>query len=176
MAPPPPAPQHASGQVVSLEDPADPISRPLSMPGAYLLTTDPEGNQIAVPNLTLTVDKLGMKVARQDGRLAAQFTWKELSHMEGVDTVDAPDGRPALLLEIASKERMHRFIVPSAGPEELTSMIIPFANLCTAKSRNSKRGTTTGKFKHPVSTAILAILLLAVVVVLLLMSMQVIHF
>jgi hypothetical protein len=100
--------------------PVDPL--PLTLRDVYLLTTD-AGQEMAVGSLTVVVDHPGLSVLAPDGRIAAVLTWSDLTVLRTAGPVSAPGGENAVLLVAASRQRSHRFAVPTSDPVALEATI-----------------------------------------------------
>ena len=101
----------------------------------YLLTAESEG-QLAIGQLTLVIDDLGLSVIAPDGETAAALAWSEFTVLQAVRRLQAPGGEGAVLLEASSAVRTHRFAVPTADPAALESTI---AALTGAASNGTSR-------------------------------------
>ena len=141
---------------------------------AFLLTYDTNNVPIAVPGMSLTFQTSGVEINKPNGTRAAVYGWDEITSVSGIEQSEAPDGRTAIVMEIASGSKDHHFIVPTQEPESLISQIATLAPLCQAKK--NKRGKGTANKISPVSIGIAVVLVAAIVAILLLISAGVLHF
>jgi hypothetical protein len=144
----------------------------LDIKEAFLLTYDTDNTPIAVPNMSLTFQTSGIEIAKPNGARAAVYAWNEIAGVSGVEQTEAPDGRSAIVMEIASSSKDHHFLIPAQEPESLISQIATLSPLCQAK--RGKKGAA--KKISPVMTGIAIVLVAAIVAVLLLISAGVLHF
>jgi hypothetical protein len=138
---------------------------PISIAGAYLLTTGPEG-PVALPGIGLTIDQIGVTVLKPDGQVGAVMSWTELVSLDTTERSRTPDGRPAVVVLARGASKDHRFVVPSAEPAELEAAISSWSALC------SDRGAPVASQRRvsPVLVGLLAIVVAGAVAVLLLAS------
>ncbi len=139
-----------------------------------MLTYDTNNVPIAVPGMSLTFQTSGVTINSPNGTRAAMYGWGEIASVSGIEQSEAPDGRTAIVMEIASSSKDHHFIVPTQEPESLISQIATLSPLCQAKK--SKREKGAANRISPVFIGIAIVLVAAIVAILLLISAGVLHF
>ncbi len=122
--------------------------------------------------MSLTFKTSGIEINKPNGAQAAVYGWSGVASVSGVEQTEAPDGRSAIVMEIASSDKGHHFIVPTQEPESLISQIATLTPLCQAKK--GKKGTA--RKVSPLMTGIAIVLVAAIVAILLLISAGVLHF
>ncbi len=88
-----------------------------------VLLTEGEAGQVAVPDLSLVLGAAGVDVLRADGSRVVPMPWQAVTRMAGTDPTTTPDGSPGLVVEVATTERTHRFVVPTPDPDGLRAVL-----------------------------------------------------
>jgi hypothetical protein len=120
----------------------------LTLSDVYLITRDASG-EVALPHLGVVIDQLGMTVTKADGAVAAVFRWDDLQGLRTAELVETPNGGGALVVEVDSYIRTHRFVVPTDDPGGLEVVIAELAasrlpehdtDVSFGRKRGRKRG------------------------------------
>ncbi|MHB1583634.1 MAG: hypothetical protein ACYCU7_11460 [Acidimicrobiales bacterium] len=153
-----PRPQHAAGEVHRFD-----------LRGVYLLSGD--GDETAtVPDLRLSLDEDGVRVARPDGSEVWGTPWDGVLELAAAGHASLPDGRRGLELTVRSTSGApHRFVAPSDDPGVLEERIGTLA---------ARHGVAPASADRPAPALLVGAVLLAtaaVVAVLLLAAGHVIH-
>lgn len=136
----------------------------ITLPGVYLLTNDANG-PVAIPDLALVVDQLGLTVLKPDGQVGAVLPWDQVRAFKAAERSSTPQGQPALVLEATDTLKAHRFVVPAQDPDALQLA------LGTLASRTGPRAATARERRlRPVLVGALVVLVAAAVAILLLAS------
>ena len=88
-----------------------------------VLLTEGDSGQVAVPNLSLLLGTQGIDVLRADGSQVVPMPWQAITRLTGTDRSATPDGSPGLVVEVATLERTHRFVVPTPDPDGLRQVL-----------------------------------------------------
>jgi hypothetical protein len=94
----------------------------LVLSDVYLLTAASDGRQ-AVAGLSLQIDDAGMTVRKPDGSVGARMAWSAISRLDASGRMRTPGGSPGVVVQAASADRTHRFLVPARDPAELERQI-----------------------------------------------------
>jgi hypothetical protein len=171
MTKPNPTPHSGPGPT----SPGDPFA--LTLPGVHVLAGTAaaaplaalapaaapggaDGQQLAIPGLSLVLDQLGITVLKPDGEVGAVLPWPSVTRVQTVGRVAAPDGRQALVVEAATGARTHRFLVPTPDPDRLEVVIDEVVAARTGPAGRPGR-------RRGVAVAVVGILVIVLVVVLL---------
>jgi len=133
---------------------------PLVLSDCYLLTAESGGN-VAVPGLTVVLDRSGLTVRKPDGDIGAVVAWADISGLVASERMRTPAGHPGVIVEAVTPSRTHRFVVPSDNPEGLEYEVGQLAGAAIAESpapapgRNPRSGVLVG------ACAVLGILIIA---------------
>ncbi|MGH9018203.1 MAG: hypothetical protein ACRDY1_10695 [Acidimicrobiales bacterium] len=107
----------------------------MALERAYLLTAQSNG-ELAVGDLTLVLDDVGLTIVSPHGTTASVLPWADLTGLRTDGPVTAPGGEGAVLLEASSATRIHRFAVPTTDVGAFESTI---ATVTGAPSRPTTR-------------------------------------
>jgi hypothetical protein len=83
--------------------------------------------RVAVPGLSLVLDRIGITVLKPDKSVGAVLPWSELTDVSTGEHTIAPGGAPAFLVEVAAGARTHRFLVPSSYDGRLQAALVAVA-------------------------------------------------
>jgi hypothetical protein len=135
------------------ETPPGPITVPdpfsLTLEGVHVLAGTGSGGdggapdaagQLVVPGMSLVLDQIGVTVLKPDGTVGAVLPWPGLVRVATVERAPAPGGGQALVLEVATAARTHRFLVPTDNPGELEAVIAEVVAARTGPTKRQGRG------------------------------------
>ncbi len=97
---------------------SQPAARPLPLQfDDVFLVTDGGTDEVAVPGLALSIDDSGICLLKPDGSPAAAMAWEVITGVDSAGRTAPTEGTSALVLEVATAARTHRFVVPTEAPD-----------------------------------------------------------
>ncbi|HUO49347.1 MAG TPA: hypothetical protein VMU09_10965 [Acidimicrobiales bacterium] len=78
---------------------------------------------VAIGGLSLVFDQVGITLLKPSGRVGAVLPWASLQAVTVTDTARTPDGDPAVMIEVTTAERTHRFLVAAPDPPGLRAVV-----------------------------------------------------
>jgi len=135
------APTSATEQAPPL--PAVGAGRALVLSDVLLLTAE-SGGRVAVPGLSVVMDRAAVTIHKPDGAVGAIVTWEDVSRLGVGGRMPAPLGtRGALvdgvIVEAVTAAKTHRFVVPTEDPDGLEREIAELAAVVVPRRRPSGR-------------------------------------
>jgi hypothetical protein len=141
-----------------------------SVDDVYLLTDGRDG-RIAVPQLRIEFDQLGLVLTKGNDEVVWSSPWSELGALATAERSVLPDGRDGIVIVIAERSGpRHRFVLPTTEPAEMENRLRTMA----AANR-----LTTNRIPRAAPRALTALVVLAsggTLAVLLLAANGTIHF
>jgi hypothetical protein len=94
---------------------------------------------VAIGGMALVIDQLGITLLKPGGGVGAVLPWSDLTSVTARGPARTPDGEPALMIEAATAERSHRFLVATGDPDGLRAVVDEVVGART-RTRRGRRG------------------------------------
>jgi hypothetical protein len=141
-----------------------------SVPGVYLLTGAGDG-RVAIPNLALTLNGVGIELAKSDGEVVWQCGWAHLDEFSPSERSILPDGADGILVVVVEHGgRQHRFVLPAEDPSQTEAAIRAWA-----QSHRIRTFTPAEAVSRTLTVAVV-VATLATLTALMLSAVHVLHF
>ena len=124
---------------------------------------------VAIGGMALVFDQLGVTLLKPGGGVGAVLPWSDLTSVKAAGAARTPEGGRALMIEAATAERSHRFLVATDDPDGLRGVI---DQIVAARTRTKRRGPS----RRMLALVALSLVVVAGVVVVLLVTVGGVNF